>query len=86
MFSFAESSNDSSDGVPFLQEDVDDVNGEEPVCAGDEDLISWSDDCHDSQSLCGSGVENGRSRGLLSRPLPLIYPCSYSATILGLEP
>jgi len=35
-----------SDGVAFLEEDVDDMDGGETVRAGDEDLASWSDDWH----------------------------------------
>jgi hypothetical protein len=35
-----------SDGVPFLEEEVDDVDSGETVRAGDEDFASWSDDWH----------------------------------------
>ena len=35
-----------SDGVPFLEESIDDVDGREAVRAGDEDFASWSDDWH----------------------------------------
>ena len=35
-----------SDGVPFLEEDIDDVNGSETVRASDEDLASWSYNWH----------------------------------------
>ena len=51
---FIERSDNSSDGVAFLQEDVNDVNREEPVCTSDKDLISWSDSRHGLQSLRGS--------------------------------
>jgi len=62
VFPFVERSNNTPDGVSFLQRDVDNVGGEETVCAGDEDLISWSDSRHDIRSLCGcEDVENGRA-------------------------
>jgi len=35
-----------SDGVAFLEEDVDDVDGGESVRSGDEDFTSWGDDWH----------------------------------------
>jgi hypothetical protein len=65
VFSFVERSDNAPDSVAFLQEDIDDVNGEEPVCTSDEDFISRSDGRHDSQSFCGS--ENvGKSQGICS--------------------
>ena len=43
---FVERPNDTPDNVPFLQKDIDDVNGEEPICASDEDLVSWGNSRH----------------------------------------
>lgn len=36
----------SSDGVTLLEEGIDDVDGGEAVCAGDEDFASWCDSWH----------------------------------------
>ena len=81
---FVERSDNTPDSVAFLQEDINDVDGEEPICTGDEDLISWGDSRHDSQSLCGFGhVENDRGLcGLPSRCPPVIL-CLHAA-IFGL--
>lgn len=40
-----------SDGVSFLEEDIDDTDGDETVRAGDEDFASWSDDWHVSSTF-----------------------------------
>ena len=56
-----------SDGVAFLEEDVDDVDGSETVRTGDEDLASWSDDWHTSLFL-----EVGRIGGELKKVLKFV--------------
>lgn len=48
---FVKRSDDAPDGVSFFQKGVYDVYSEEPVCAGDENLISWSDSRHDLRSV-----------------------------------
>ena len=35
-----------SDGVPFLEESINDVDGDETVRASDEDFASWNDGRH----------------------------------------
>lgn len=76
ILSFVERPDNAPDGVPFLQKDDDDVDGEEPVRARDEDLISWSDGGHVSLSRCGSeDVDSGWDvRTPVPIPSPLIHP------------
>ena len=62
--------NGGSDEVPFLEENIDDVDGGEAVRAGDEDFAPWSDDWHallfpEGQMGASEVIEVWRSVGLV---------------------
>jgi hypothetical protein len=68
MISLFGRSDDAPDGVPLFEKDVDDVDGEEPVCAGDEDFSSWSDSRHDLQCVCVQSMWKGAKQAASHPP------------------